>query len=169
MRALAIPLVGNTAQPKPFPGKIPTRVWWVVAKRFHGEIIGEYIGKPSQNEYQKFLALGRRGDVTYLHYKEFDRAQVVSELVREQPLHPRNGPTPGRSVGRLTTFYRPSGSIGLIGVGPIRTIDVFGYRIYTSLTEPSPDLRESYHRWLYDQGFIGTDQYNRFRNPSIST
>lgn len=62
------------ANPKPFPGKYPTRIAW--QGRYKGQVIS-YVGKPSLRALQRFHTYRRR--TPYMWAVEFDRAGVVGK------------------------------------------------------------------------------------------
>ena len=88
-------------KPRPFAGKYPTRVAWVVFRK-DGTLVDSYIGKPNRLQVRRLDLLGRRLKGAVAYVCEFDRNGVIWRTASN-----------GRYVSMaLFEFYHPWLAVG---------------------------------------------------------
>lgn len=73
-KVLQMPLT-QRLEPRPFPGKYPTRIAWVLKQQ--GGRTYSYIGKPSANALKQLLMMQARRPAKQIDFVEFDMGHVV--------------------------------------------------------------------------------------------
>jgi hypothetical protein len=144
--------IGSATRPKPFPGKTPTHMAWIV--RWSNGKKWSYVGKPSKNAYDRFVKLSRHRLTNSYLIREFDQTSVIGERIDYSPLVRDRGGFSSRDV-RLAFYYKPhEPAWRILGSIPMYSQKINGRWVYSSMTKMTTDLIESYTRWVRLEGLI---------------